>query len=155
MRIAFAADQAGFELKEKLKAWATEMGHEVIDLGTHGRESVDYPDFGAACGRAVAAGEADLGVVACGTGIGIGMSANKVAGVRAATCHDHYTAEMARRHNDANVLAVGARVIGEGVARDVLQTFLATPFDGGRHAGRVEKIRALDARGALGPRGEA
>src|SRR5687767_9187298 len=118
MRIAFAADHAGFALKDKLREWAAELGHDVVDLGTNGTASVDYPDFGAACGRAVAAGEADRGVVVCGTGLGVAMAAGKVPGVRAATCHDHFTAEMARRHNDANVLAVGGRVLGDGVARD-------------------------------------
>ncbi len=142
MRIAFAADHAGFPLKEALMARAVELGHEAVDLGTRGPASVDYPDFGAACGRAVASGQADRGVVVCGTGIGISIAANKVAGVRAALCHDHFTALMARRHNDANVLAVGARVTGEGVALDLLEVFLATPFEGGRHAARVAKIDA-------------
>ena len=150
MRIAFAADHAGFALKDRLRERAAELGHDVLDLGTNGIASVDYPDFGAACGRVVARGEADRGVVVCGTGLGVAMAAGKVPGVRAATCHDHFTAEMARRHNDANVLAIGARVLGEGVAKDVLETFLATPFDGGRHVGRVGKIDALDAPGPGG-----
>ena len=144
MKVAFASDHPGFDLKEKLRARAAELGHEVVDLGARSRDPVDYPDFGAACGRAVAAGDVERGVIVCGTGIGISIAANKVPGCRAALCHDHYTAEMARRHNDANVLALGARVVGEGVALDALETFLATPFDGGRHAPRVEKLRALD-----------
>ena len=149
MKVAFSSDHAGFDLKESLKARASELGHEILDLGVHSKESVDYPDFGADCARAVVAGRAQLGVIACGTGLGISMAANKVAGCRAAPCHDHYTAEMARRHNDANVVAVGARVLGLGVAIDVLETFLATPFEGGRHAHRIEKLAALDAaRGA-------
>ena len=145
MRIAFAADHAGFALKQRLLERARELGHEVLDLGTHSLESVDYPDFGAACARAVVSGRADMGVCVCGSGIGIGISANKVPGCRAATCHDHYTAQMARRHNDANVLALGSRVIGEGNAVDALEAFLATGFEGGRHAARVAKIDALDA----------
>ena len=145
MRVAFAADHAGLALKERLKARASELGHEVLDLGTHSSASVDYPDFGTSCALAVVEGRADLGVVACGSGIGISIAANKVPGCRAALCHDHFTAEMARRHNDANVLALGARVVGEGVALDALETFLATPFDGGRHAARVAKLNAVHA----------
>ena len=144
MKLAFASDHAGFELKEQLKQHATQLGHEVLDLGVHSTESADYPDFGADCARAVVSGRAELGVVTCGTGIGISIAANKVHGCRAAACHDHFTAEMARKHNDANVLALGARVVGIGVAVDALETFLATKFEGGRHARRVEKIDALD-----------
>lgn len=140
MRVALASDHAGLPLKERLKARIAELGHEVLDLGTHSSASVDYPDFGEACARAVAEGRADRGVIACGSGIGISIAANRVPGCRAALCHDHYTAEMARRHNDANVLALGARVVGEGVAIDALETFLATGFEGGRHAARVAKL---------------
>ena len=147
MKLAFAADHAGFDLKERLRARAAELGHEVLDLGAHSKESVDYPDFGARCAREVAEGRADRGVLVCGTGVGISIAANKVKGARAALCHDHFTAEMSRKHNDANVLAVGARVVGDGVAIDILETFLATAFEGGRHAGRVGKITALDANG--------
>ena len=144
MRIAFAADHAGLSLKDRLREHAAGLGHEALDLGTHSGESVDYPDYGAACARAVVEGRAERGVVVCGTGIGIGIAANKVRGCRAATCHDHVTAQMARRHNDANVLALGARIVGESVAIDALETFLATAFDGGRHAARVEKISRMD-----------
>lgn len=140
MRIAFAADHAGLPLKRRLAAHAAELGHEVLDLGTDSDASVDYPDFGAACARAVVEGRAERGVVCCGTGIGISIAANRVPGCRAALCHDHFTAAMARRHNDANVLALGARVVGEGVALDALETFLATPFEQGRHAARVAKL---------------
>jgi RpiB/LacA/LacB family sugar-phosphate isomerase len=147
MKLAFAADHAGFDLKERLRAHAVESGHDVLDLGTRSLDSVDYPDFGADCARAVVAGRADLGVIVCGTGLGIAMAANKVKGCRAAPCHDHFTAQMARRHNDANVVAIGARVVGDGVAFDILDTFLATPFDGGRHVARVGKLRALDENG--------
>lgn len=145
MKVALASDHAGWPLKERVRGWVAAAGHEVVDLGTDGPGSVDYPDYGAACGRAVAGGQAAMGIVVCGTGIGIAMAAGKVPGVRAATCHDHYTAEHARRHNDANVLAIGARVVGEGVAEDVVRTFLQTEFEGGRHARRVELLDALDA----------
>jgi ribose 5-phosphate isomerase B len=148
MKVALAADHAGWKLKDRLKARAEELGHEVLDLGTHGPESVDYPELGAACGRAVAEGRADRGVVVCGSGLGIAMAAGKVPGVRAATCHDHFTAEMGRRHNDANVMALGARVVGEGVALDALDTFLSTPFEGGRHERRVGQLAELDAASA-------
>ena len=147
MKIAMAADHAGWQLKDVLKARIEELGHEVTDLGTNGPESVDYPDYGAECGRAVTDGRAELGVLVCGSGIGIAMAAGKVGGCRAAVCHDHFTAEMARRHNDANVISIGARVVGEGVALDMVETFLATPFEGGRHERRVGKIDALDAAG--------
>ena len=140
MKVAFASDHAGFELKQRLAARATELGHDVLDLGAHSTASVDYPEYGALCGRAVVDGRAELGVVVCGSGIGIAIAANKVAGCRAALCHDHFTAEMSRRHNDANVLALGARVVGEGVALDALETVLSTAFEGGRHADRVAKL---------------
>ena len=149
MKVAFASDHAGFDLKQRLAARATELGHDVLDLGVNSHDSVDYPQFGAACAQAVVDGKATLGVVVCGSGIGIAIAANKVAGCRAALCHDHFTAEMSRRHNDANVLALGARVVGEGVALDALETFLTTPFEGGRHADRVAKLDALQkAEGA-------
>jgi len=147
VKIAFASDHAGYDMKLALKARAAELGHDVVDLGTDSPASVDYPDYGGALGRAVASGEADRGVAVCGTGLGIGMAAGKVAGVRAATCHDHFTAEMCRRHNDANVIALGARVVGAGVAMEAMETFLQTGFDGGRHAARVAKIDALDGAG--------
>jgi ribose 5-phosphate isomerase B len=148
MKVAMAADHAGWELKDRLKSHVADAGHEVLDLGTNGPDSVDYPDFGAACGRAVAEGRADLGILVCGSGLGIAMAAGKVPGVRAATCHDHFTAEMCRRHNDANVMALGQRVVGEGVAFDMVDTFLATPFEGGRHQRRVGKIDDLDGAAA-------
>ena len=145
MRIAFAADHAGFSLKERLMALAIELGHEARDLGTRGLASVDYPDYGAACGRAVVAGEADLGVAVCGTGIGISIAANKVAGARAALVTDSFTAQAAREHNDANLIAFGERVTGPGVAELALRTFREARFAGGRHQGRVDKIRGLEA----------
>ena len=146
MRIALGADHAGVDLKDLLARIITEAGHEVADLGTHGSESVDYPDFAAAVAKAVSGGEAELGVLVCGTGIGVAIAANKVPGVRAATCNDLFTARMARAHNDANIVTLGARVVGEGVAREIVEIFLATPYEGGRHARRVAKIGALEIR---------
>ncbi len=138
------SDHAGLALKLALVAKLKELGDEVIDVGTHDEASVDYPDFGAEVGRRVAAEPGALGLVTCGSGIGIGIAANKVAGVRCALVHDSYTAEVARQHNDANVIAMGGRVIGVGVAEAALVAFRATAFLGGRHARRVEKLAALD-----------
>jgi ribose 5-phosphate isomerase B len=146
MKIAIGADHAGFRLKEDLKALLGRRGHDVEDLGTGGDVSVDYPDFAVRVARAVAEGRAERGLLVCGTGIGMSMTANKVPGVRAAVCTDDFTARMARAHNDANVLCLGARVLGTGVAESALEAFLATAFEGGRHERRVEKIRALDVR---------
>ena len=140
------ADHAGVELKNQLVARLRALGDQVEDLGTSGDASVDYPDFGAAVGRAVA-GAPDgtaLGLVVCGSGIGISIAANKVAGIRAALVHDDFTAEAARAHNDANVIGLGARVTGPGVAEAALLRFRATAFAGGRHAGRVAKLGALE-----------
>lgn len=141
--VAIGSDHAGFDLKQVLAAYLAELGYEVLDLGTSGPESVDYPDFGKAVAEAVAAEKARFGVVVCGTGIGISIAANRVPAVRAALCHDHMTAEFSRRHNDANILALGSRIIGVEVAKDCLRTFLTTPFDGGRHVGRVAKLSAI------------
>ena len=139
--VALAADHAGFALKEALKTELEALGHVYLDLGTDGPQSVDYPDFGRRLAEVVAAGDAPCGVIVCGTGIGISIAANRVAGVRAAVCHDATSARLAREHNDANVLALGARLIGPEVAVDCLRAFLATPFDGGeRHARRVGKL---------------
>lgn len=138
--IALAADHAGYELKDLLKQDLEEMGYEILDLGTNGPDSVDYPDFGKKLGEAIAAGEAGRGIVVCGTGIGISIAANRNPAVRAALCHDETSARLAREHNDANVLALGARLIGSEVARDCLKTFLQTEFGGGRHSGRVAKL---------------
>jgi ribose 5-phosphate isomerase B len=141
--VAIGSDHAGFDLKQVLAAYLPELGYEVLDLGTNGTASVDYPDYGSAVAAAVAEGRARFGVVVCGTGIGISIAANRNREVRAAVCHDHVTAEMSRRHNDANILALGARIIGVEVAKECVRTFLTAPFEGGRHAGRVAKLSAI------------
>lgn len=139
--VALASDHAGFALKEELKSEILQMGLECLDLGTDNLESVDYPDFGRAVADALVEGRAERGVIVCGTGIGISIAANRVAGVRAAVCHDATTARLAREHNDANVLALGARIVGGEVAKDCLHAFLSSPFDGGeRHLRRVVKL---------------
>jgi len=144
MKVAFGCDHAGFGLKEAVISTLKRLGAEIIDFGTYSLDSVDYPDFGERVGKAVASGEADLGVVICGTGIGISIAANKVPGVRAALCHDVYSARMSRAHNNANVLALGARVIGPGLAEAIVEAWLGTEFEGGRHANRVAKIERLE-----------
>lgn len=143
-KLAIGADHAGFLLKNHLAQKLRADGHAVQDLGTHDALSVDYPDFAAAVGRAVAGGDAELGILVCGSGIGVAIAANKIPGVRAATCNDLYTARLSRAHNDANVLTLGARVVGEGLAEEIVAAFLASPFEAGRHARRVAKIHALE-----------
>lgn len=138
--VAIASDHAGVALKDVLAGELRALGYEVLDLGTKGTGSVDYPDFGHALAAAVADGRAERGVAVCGTGIGISIAVNRHAGVRAALCHDATSARLAREHNDANVLALGQRLIGEEVAKECLRVFLATDFAGGRHAGRVAKL---------------
>jgi ribose 5-phosphate isomerase B len=141
MRIAVGSDHAGFELKAAAVKHLTDAGHQVVDLGTDSPDvSVDYPVFGLAVARAVAAGEVDRGVCVCGTGIGIGIAANKVAGVRAALVHDVTTAGLARRHNDANVVCLGGRTTGEAEAMDAIDTFFSTAYEGGRHQRRLDEI---------------
>jgi ribose 5-phosphate isomerase B len=142
--VALGADHAGFPLKEDLKTWLISRGYDVVDLGTQSAESVDYPDFAVEVGNAVVAGKADRGVLVCGTGIGMSMAANKVPGIRAAACSDAYTARMSREHNDANVLALGARITSREAAIEIVEIWLAAEFTGGRHARRVDKIVALD-----------
>jgi ribose 5-phosphate isomerase B len=142
--VALGADHAGFPLKEDLKAWLISRGHDVVDLGTQSAESVDYPDFAVGVAGAIAAGKAACGVLVCGTGIGMAMAANKMPGVRAANCSDAYTARMSREHNDANVLALGARIMARDAAIEILETWLGAEFAAGRHARRVEKIAARD-----------
>ena len=145
MVIAVGSDHAGFHLKEHVKAVLAAWGHEIVDVGTDSPESVDYPDFAAQAAGLVARGEADCGVLACGSGNGVAIVANKVAGIRAVNAHDAAEAEMARRHNDANVLTLsGARLAG-AEADGIVSAFLSTEFEGGRHARRVEKIVRFEA----------
>jgi len=148
-RIAIGSDHAGFDLKQHLIAVLVRDGHDVLDLGTHSTESCDYPPICAAVGRAVRDGDAHLGIVLGGSGQGEQLAANKVHGVRAALCNDLYTARMARAHNDANVLSIGGRVVGIGLAEEILATFLGTQFEGGRHARRVEQLMAIEAEETL------
>ncbi len=142
-RIAAGADHAGVQLKDVLVAHLRKLGHDVVDCGTDGLGRVDYPDYGEAVARKVAVGEAELGLCVCGTGIGMAMAANKVPGVRAATVHDVTSARLTRRHNDANVICLGERLVGAELARDALEAFLGATFEGGRHAPRVAKIDSL------------
>lgn len=144
MRFAVGSDHAGLTLKVALVAHLRGLGHEVEDLGTHTSASCDYPDFAVAVGEAVAGAKADLGLLVCGTGVGMCITANKVAGVRAAVVSDTFSAHASREHNDANVLCLGERVVGAGLARDILDAWVGASFEGGRHQGRVNKIRALD-----------
>lgn len=144
MRIALAADHAGFALKEQVREYLVSKGYEVEDHGPDSADSVDYPDFAEKVARRVAAGEARFGVLVCGTGLGMAMAANKVPGVRAATCNDTLSAHFARAHNDANVLTMGGRLTNEATAQKILDVWLTTPFAGGRHALRVRKIAAIN-----------
>lgn len=152
MKIALAADHAGYPLKADLAPWLSGQGHQVLDLGTDSEAPVDYPPFCAAAGRAVAGRTADLGIVIGGSGQGEQIAANKVRGVRAALCHDVWMARMARSHNDANVLSMGARVVAGAMAREIIAVFLATPFEGHRHVARIAEITAIeDEEGAHSP----
>jgi len=146
--IAVGSDHAGYALKEQLAGELRDLGHEVLDLGVHSNDRVDYPDFGAAVGRAVAGGDAELGLCVCGSGIGIAMAANKIPGVRAATVHDATSARLSRQHNDANVLCLGERLTEPEVASEALRAWLDADFEGGRHIGRIDKLSDLD--GSLG-----
>ena len=140
MRIALSADHAGYELKDILAVWLREAGHDVSDLGTNGPESVDYPDFGAQLGRAVASGDAERGIAICGSGIGIAIAANRNPGCRCAQVAEPLSATLARRHNDANAIALGARLIGVDMAKACVTAFLSTHFEGGRHQRRVDML---------------
>ena len=144
LRVAIGSDHAGFLLKQHLIETLAKLGHEVSDFGTDSEESVDYPPICAAVGRAVTRGNADRGVVLGGSGQGEQISANKVHGVRAALCNELYTARMSRQHNDANVLAIGARIVAEGLADEILTLWLETPFEGGRHERRIEQITQIE-----------
>ena len=145
--IAIASDHGGFALKQELIAQLKKDGIAFEDLGTYTEESCDYPVYAEKLGRAVAAGTYEKGILICGTGIGISMAANKIHGVRCALCSDCFSAEMTRRHNDANVLAMGGRVMGVELAKRIMNIFLSTPFDGGRHQRRVDQMMALEAQG--------
>ncbi|MDH3679333.1 MAG: ribose 5-phosphate isomerase B [Acidimicrobiia bacterium] len=149
MRLVVGSDHAGFDLKQLLADHLTSAGHDVVDVGTDDTTSVDYPDYGAAVGRAVVTGRAELGVAVCGSGIGMAIAANKVPGVRAATVHDVTSARLSREHNDANVVCFGQRFTGPQVALDALDAFVACEFQGGRHASRVAKIEALESTGPV------
>lgn len=138
--VALAADHAGFELKNLLRDELKSQGYDILDLGTNSPDSVDYPDFGRQLGETVASGKARYGVAVCGSGIGISIAANRIPGCRAALCTDSLMARLSRQHNDANVLALGARLIGPDTAKDCLKAFLATDFEGGRHERRVAKL---------------
>jgi ribose 5-phosphate isomerase B len=144
VRIAIGCDHAGYPLKVELKAHLSEQGHEVLDLGTDSEEVVDYPDFCAAAARAVVEGRADRGIVLGGSGQGEQLAANKVHGARAALCNDLHLAELSRRHNDANVLAMGGRIVAVQLAKEIMQLWLDTPFDGGRHMRRIEQIAEIE-----------
>ena len=144
MRIVIASDHAAVELRQEMADEARSLGHAVTDLGPAPGEAVDYPVNGAKVGRMVASGEYDLGLLACGTGVGISIAANKVPGIRAVVCSEPYSAKLSRQHNDSNVLAVGARVVGPGLARMIVAEWLAAEFEGGRHARRVGLITDLE-----------
>ena len=144
--IALGADHAGYALKEIIRVWLDRQGHEVLDVGTHSADSVAYPDYAAAVTDALLAGAAERGILVCGTGIGMAMAANKAPGVRAASCVDAYTARMAREHNDANVLALGARIVGAEDAIDIVRVWLETAFAGGRHIRRLAKLATLERK---------
>ncbi|MBQ3132471.1 MAG: ribose 5-phosphate isomerase B [Clostridia bacterium] len=144
MKIAMASDHGGFALKEQLRQYVESKGHQVADLGCYSPDRADYPDYGVACGEAVAKGEADRGIVVCGTGIGISIAANKVKGVRCALCTDPVMARLCREHNNANMLSLGERIVGIELAKGIVDAFLNTEPEGGRHAERVAKITAYD-----------
>lgn len=144
MKLAIGSDHGGFRLKEAIKTYLLAHDYEVTDFGTESEDSCDYPDFALPVAKAVAKGEYDRGILICGTGIGIGIVANKVKGVRAALCHDTFSAEACRNHNDANILTMGERIVGEGLALKIVETFLNSDFEGGRHQRRVDKIKALE-----------
>jgi ribose 5-phosphate isomerase B len=144
--VVVGCDHAAVDMKNEIAKFLKAENYNVIDVGTDSTDSVDYPDYSAALCARVVSGEASLGFLFCGSGVGVSIAANKVNGIRAALCYEHYTAKMAREHNDANVMCAGARVTGIEVVKDMVQTFLATPFAGGKHANRVEKIMALQTQ---------
>lgn len=144
MKIGFGSDHAGFYLKENLKKYLEEKGHVVVDYGTYSDERVDYPDFAEKVALAVASKEVEKAVLVCGSGVGISISANKVHGIRACCCSEPYSARMSVRHNDANIICMGARIVGEDLAKMIVDEFFEAEFEGGRHEGRVEKMMNLE-----------
>lgn len=147
MKIAIGADHAGFRLKDVVIPFIQELGHEVVDLGVNSADSVDYPDFAAGVCDKVVSGVADKGILICGTGIGMSITANKIPGIRCALVHDLFSAKATREHNDTNVLALGERVIGPGVAQEIIKVWLETEFsEGPRHKGRIDKIKSIEAK---------
>ncbi|MGQ9913251.1 MAG: ribose 5-phosphate isomerase B [Thermogutta sp.] len=144
MRVAIGSDHRGYQIRPRIAEWLREQGYEVIDVGAHSQQPVDYPDIAEAVATKVSQGEVDRGILLCGTGLGMCIAANKVHGVRAVPCHDDLTAEMSRRHNDANVLCLSADLLGERLLFRIVEIWLHTPFEGGRHARRLEKIAAIE-----------
>lgn len=152
MKIAIGADHAGYRLKDVVIPFLKELGHEIVDVGSHCADSVDYPDYAVPVCDMVVKGEVERGVLICGTGIGMSIAANKTPGIRCALVHDLFSAKATREHNDTNVLAMGERVIGPGVAQEILKVWLETPFSKGeRHIGRINKVKALEAKQELHP----
>ena len=147
MKIALGCDHGGYELKQHVIKVLEKLGHEYEDFGCYNLDSCDYPDFGAAAARAVAEGKCDRGIVICTTGIGISIAANKVKGIRAACCDDHFSVKYTRLHNDANILCLGGRVVGPGVVCELVDLFIETEFEGGRHARRVGLIHEIEQEG--------
>lgn len=146
MKVAIGCDHGGLDLKEAVISVLNDLTLQYEDMGTHDRSSCDYPDFAQKVAEAVAEGRCDQGILICGTGIGMSIAANKVEGIRAALCNEVFSAKMARAHNNANVMCIGARVVGAGVAQEIVRAYLTTEFEGGRHARRVEKIGLLDRK---------
>ena len=144
MKIAIGNDHTAVDMKNHIKKYLEDKGYDIVNFGTDTADSVDYPLYGEKVAKAVAAGECDLGILICGTGIGISLAANKVKGIRAAVCSEAYSAELTRRHNDANIIAVGARVVGTATAETIVDAFLNAEFEGGRHARRVDMITAIE-----------
>lgn len=146
MKVAIGNDHAAVEMKREIANYLQELGHEVIDFGTNSHESCNYPEYGEKVGRAVAGGEADCGVLICGTGVGISLAANKVKGIRAAVCSETTTARLVKEHNNANIIAFGARIVGTEVAKDIVKAYLDAEFQGGRHQTRVDMIMAIEEK---------
>ncbi len=146
MKIAIGADHRGYKAKNQIKALLQQMKHEVLDLGPDSPGPVDYPDLGGATAEVVQSGQCDMGILFCGTGIGMSITANKFHGIRAALCHDELTAEMARRHNNANILSLPADLVGDALMDRIVEVWLKTPFEGGRHEHRVQKITAIEEK---------